>query len=173
MPDPEVGGTRQYLLACPTALASLGCQRCGTAKGLWEAFPRRLQRQREAGCSSAGATQIHSICHQIWEGVRLLRHVYRGLFTVYSPFAMKKLRKKGQLGCPVSMQERESPRCWVPLSSLTPWYPGCAPTATSEPVITYLGARLLLSSCVARVSTGPSKSYGCSPSGKQTDFTGK
>lgn len=62
----------------------------------------------------------------------------------------------------------------VLLSSLTSWYPGSAHTATSEPVITYLGARLLLSSCVARVSTRPSKSYGCSPSGKQTeDFMGK
>lgn len=37
----QVADTRQYLLPCPcpAALASLGCQRCGTAEGLWEAFP--------------------------------------------------------------------------------------------------------------------------------------
>lgn len=169
-----MGGTRKYLLPCPTALASLGCQRCGTAEGLWEAFPRGLRRHREAGCSSACGTQIHSIHHQLRQGVRRPRHVYRRLFTVYSPFAMEKLRKKGQFASPVSMQKRGSLRYWVPLFSLTSWYPGCAPTVKSEPVITYLGARLLLSSCVARVSTGPSKSYGCSPSGKQTDdFMGK
>lgn len=87
---------------------------------------------------------------------------------------MEKLRKKGQLGSPISTQERGSPRCQVLVWCLTSWYPGCAPTDTSEPIITYLGARLLLSSCEARVSTGPSKSYGCSPSGKQTeDFMGK
>lgn len=114
VPDPVVGGTRKYLLPCPTALASLGCQRCGTAEGLWEAFPRGLQRHREAGCSSARGTQINSIHHQLQQGVRLPRQVYRGLFTVYSPFAMEKLRKKGQLGSPVSMQKRGSPRYWAP-----------------------------------------------------------
>lgn len=85
VPDPTVEGTRQYLLPCPfpTALASLGCQRCGTAEGLWEALPRKVQRQGETGCSSVCGSQIHSIDHQIWEGVRLPRRVYRGLFTAH------------------------------------------------------------------------------------------
>lgn len=43
------------------------------------------------------------------------------------------------------------------------------PTPTLEPNITYLGARLLLSSRAARVSTGPSKSRDCSLPGKETE----
>lgn len=57
----------------------------------------------------------------------------------------------------------------APVLSLTSWYPGRAPTPTPQPGITYLGARLLLSSCAARFSTGPSESRGHSPSGKQTE----
>lgn len=72
--------------------------------------------QGEAGCSSKCGTQIHSIHNKVWERPWC---VYRGLLTVCSPFAVEKLRKKGQLGSPVSMQQRESPRCWGP-SVLSP-----------------------------------------------------
>ena len=129
VPDPVARGTRrrrEYEVYCPVPVPAPAPQPllAWAARGD-EALPRGGGRPSpggydgggKAGCSSACGTQMHRGRCQSWEGAGLPRRV-PAPGAVYSLFAVEKLTERASRGrdssAPENMQERGSPRLWVP-----------------------------------------------------------